>query len=66
MIFSLEFYSPRSLKKFAAGVDYLVGLRKVDLDGSVLSLSFPFCQLLLWMTPNSFSFPCCVVIRVVS
>ena len=37
-------------------MDYLIRLQRLDLEGRVVSLSFPVCQLLLWMAPNHFHF----------
>lgn len=37
-------------------MDYLIRLLRLDLEGGVLSLSFPVCQPLLWMAPNHFHF----------
>ena len=37
-------------------MDYLIRLQRLDLEGSVVSLSFPVRQLLLWMAPNHFHF----------
>ena len=48
--------TPESLWNFSAGMEYLICLQRLDLQGWVLSLSFPVCPLLLWMGPNHFRF----------
>ena len=48
--------TPEGLWKFLAGLDYLIRLQRLDLEDWFVSLSFPVCQLLLWMTPNHFHF----------
>ena len=48
--------TPEGLSNFSAGLDYLIRLQKLDLEGWVVPLLFPVCQLLLWMAPNHFDF----------
>ena len=38
------------------GMDYLIRLQRLDLEGWVVSLSFPVCQLLFWRAANHFHF----------
>ena len=40
----------------SAVMDYLIRLQRLDLEGWVVSWSFPFCQLLLSMALNHFRF----------
>ena len=59
--------TPEGFWKISAGLDYLIRLQRLDLEGWVLSLSFPVCQLLLWLNGfKSFSFLGCSLTRVVS
>ena len=46
--------TPDDLWKFSAGMDSLIRLQRLDLEGWVVSLSFRICPLLLWMAPNFF------------
>ena len=55
--------TPEGLWKTSAGMDYLIRLQRLDLEGWVVSLSFPVCQLLLSMASNHFHFR---VVRIVS
>ena len=53
--------TPEGLWNFSAGMDYLIRLQRLDLEGWVVS--FPVCQQLLWMAPNHFHFR---IVRIVS
>ena len=44
--------TPEDLWNFSAGMDHLIRLQRLDLEDWVVTLSFPVCQLLLWMAPN--------------
>ena len=48
--------TPEDFWNFSTGMDYLIRLQRLDLEGWVVSLSFPVCLLLLWMAPNHFHF----------
>ena len=48
------------LCNFSAGMDYLIRLQRLDLEGWVVS--FPVCQQLLCMAPNHFHFR---IVRIV-
>ena len=59
MLFEMIFWwilTPEGLWNFSAGMDYLIRLLRLDLEGGVVALSFPVCQLSLWMAPNHFHF----------
>ena len=44
--------APEDLWCFSPGMDYLLRLQRLDLEGWVVSLSYPVCPLSLWMAPN--------------
>ena len=48
--------TPEGLWNFSVSLDYLIRLQRLDLEGWFVSLSFPVCQLLLWMAANHFHF----------
>ena len=50
---SVGFLVPK-VWNFSARMDCLIRLQRLDLEGWVVSLSFPVCQLLLWMAPYHF------------
>ena len=59
--------TPEGLWNFSAGMDYLIRLQRLYLEGWVVPLSFPVCQLLLSVDGSkSFSFQGCSLVRIVS
>ena len=48
--------TPEDLWNFSAGMDYLIRLQRLDLEGWVVSLLFPVCRLLFWRAANHFHF----------
>ena len=52
----LGFLLPKIFEHFSAGMDSLIRLQRLDLEGWVVALSFPVCPLLLWMASNLFQF----------